>query len=156
MGQLKKEIRQGKNLPLETEVFLNVVRTADVLVRGETELLKPFGISVPQYNVLRILRGAGGEGLRCSDIAERLVARDPDVTRLLDRLERGGLASRRRDSGDRRVVVTSITPAGEDVLRSVDGPSDQVHRDQLAQLSPTELRTLCRLLEKARETPAKI
>jgi DNA-binding MarR family transcriptional regulator len=118
--------------------------------------LKPFGISVPQYNVLRILRGAGGEGLRCSDIAERLVARDPDVTRLLDRLERGGLASRRRDSGDRRVVVTSITPAGEDVLRSVDGPSDQVHRDQLAQLSPTELRTLCRLLEKARETPAKI
>ena len=118
--KLKDEIKQGRPFEsLEAEVFLNLMRTADALSRGVEEILKLAGLSHTQYNVLRILRGAGEQGLCCREVAERMITRDPDITRLLDRLERRGLLTRSRDSKDRRVITVRITPAG---LKVLEGP----------------------------------
>ena len=152
---LTREIRQNKPFAtLEEEVFLNVLLTCDVLLRAEVDVLRTADLSFPQYNVLRILRGAGAEGLPTGGIAERMVNRDPDITRLLDRLEARGLVRRARDGRDRRVVVAGITAAGLAVLRPLDGPVTRVHRDQLAHMTRKELETLIGLLEKARTPPA--
>src|SRR5207245_10164892 len=97
---------------LENEVFLNLLRTADALLRDVEQILKAVELSHTQYNVLRILRGAGRQGLACQEIGERMLTRDPDITRLLDRLEARALVSRARGRADRRVVQTRITPAG--------------------------------------------
>jgi DNA-binding MarR family transcriptional regulator len=105
-GRLRDEIKQTKPFPsLETEVFLNLARTADQTMRTIAEALKPAELSPTQYNVLRILQGAGKNGLACSEIGERLVTRDPDITRLLDRIEQRELVQRERSSSDRRVVL---------------------------------------------------
>lgn len=148
---LRDHIRQGKPLPLEVEVFLNLLRSADALSRAEAALLKSHGLGVAQYNALRILRGAGGAGLTCGEIGTRMIAKDPDVTRLLDRLSRQGLVTRARGERDRRAVTASITARGRRLLARLDGPLDDLHRRQLAHLSRAELRTLSRLLERARE-----
>ena len=139
---------------IEETVFQQVLRTADALLEPEAALLREADLSFAQYNVLRILRGAGAEGLPCGEIAERMVNRDPDITRLLDRLEARGLMRRARDRRDRRVVVAGITAAGLAVLRPLDGPVTRVHRDQLAHMTRKELETLIGLLEKARTPPA--
>lgn len=151
MASLAADIKQSKPLPLEVEVFLNLLRTADALSRAEVSLLKAHGLGVAQYNVLRILRGAGRDGLTCGDVSTRLIAKDPDVTRILDRLDRQGLIERGRHDRDRRVVRVSIAKAGLALLAKLDGPLDEVHRRQLSHLSPSELRTLSALLEKARQ-----
>src|SRR2546421_11590448 len=110
-GKLAREIHQNRPFSsVEQEVFLNVLRTADVLTTKLEAILKPFGLSPTQYNVLRILRGAGEAGLACGRIAERMITRDPDVTRLLDRLENCGLIRRARQTDDRRVVKGFINP----------------------------------------------
>src|SRR5512138_1409830 len=104
-GKLQAEIRQRKPfVSLEEETYLNLVRTADALTRELELFLQPFGLTATQYNVLRILRGAGEEGATCTAISERLLAFDPDVTRLLDRLEKSGWVQRTRSVTDRRVV----------------------------------------------------
>jgi len=90
-------------------VSLEVVRTADTLARGIVHVLKAEDVSGTQYNVLRILRGAH-EGLPCGEIANRMITRDPDITRLLDRLDARGLVARERDTADRRTVLARITP----------------------------------------------
>ena len=95
---------------VQQELFLNILRTADYLMRGLDDLLKPFTLSPPQYNILRLLRAAGESGLTCKHIGKHLITRDPDITRLLDRLEKRRLILRRRDTKDRRVVSTRITP----------------------------------------------
>lgn len=151
MAPLAADIKQTKPLPLEVEVFLNLLRTADALSRAEVSLLKTHGLGVAQYNVLRILRGAGRDGLTCGDVSTRLIAKDPDVTRILDRLDRQGLIERGRHDRDRRVIRVSIAKAGLALLARLDGPLDEVHRRQLSHLSPSELRTLSALLEKARQ-----
>src|SRR5688572_11825070 len=108
---LQSEIKQRKPFQLrEEELFLNIVRTADLLARKGSELFKDADLSPNQYNVLRILRGAGAEGLACGEVGERMVTRDPDITRLLDRLEKRDLVRRSREKGDRRVVTARITP----------------------------------------------
>ena len=94
---------------LEERVFVSLLRTADALSRGAEALLKPFNLSGTQYNALRILRGAGEEGLACREVGERLISRDPDITRLLDRMESRGWIARAREAQDRRVVKTRIT-----------------------------------------------
>jgi DNA-binding MarR family transcriptional regulator len=112
-SRLQTEIQQTKPFEsLEEEMFLNLQRTAEALMHGLEAGLKPAGLSPSQYNVLRILRGAGAEGLACGGIAERMVTRDPDMTRLLDRLEARGLVMRARDRADRRVITERITPEG--------------------------------------------
>ncbi|MCC6318114.1 MAG: MarR family transcriptional regulator [Gemmatimonadaceae bacterium] len=148
---LQRDLRQDKPFgSLEEVVFLNLLRTADDLLQGEVAVLRTADLSFAQYNVLRVLRGAGKDGLPCSAIAERLVNRDPDVTRLLDRLEQRRLVERARDSADRRVVLATITRDGLQLLKDLDGPVSAVHRDQLAHLSRRQLEQLSGLLEAAR------
>jgi DNA-binding MarR family transcriptional regulator len=137
----------------EQEVHLGILRTAEVVTRPFVELFKATGISPAQYNVLRILRGAGESGLACQEIAHRMVNRDPDLTRLLDRLQAGDLLTRQRDDVDRRVVVTRITPAGLALLAKLDAPVHDLHVRQLGHLTPGQLRTLSDLLELARGGP---
>jgi DNA-binding MarR family transcriptional regulator len=148
------EIRQGKPFAsLEEEVFLNVLRTGDALLQGETEVLRAAELTFAQYNVLRILRGAGANGASCGEVAERMVNRDPDLTRLLDRLESRGLVHRSRDARDRRVVVATITDAGKEILKSLDAPVARVHRERLRHMTREQLETLAELLALARSSP---
>jgi DNA-binding MarR family transcriptional regulator len=150
-SKLAAAIKQTKPfVSAEEEVFLAVQRTASDLNQGIAELLKPEGITAPQYNVLRILRGAGENGLACREIGDRLVTRDPDVTRLLDRIETQGLIVRARESADRRVVTTRITAKGRALLSRLDEPVAELHVRQLAHLGQTKLRKLLELLEEAR------
>lgn len=131
---------------------MNLQRAADLLLRGVEELLKPAGLTPSQYNVLRILRGAGPEGLACGEIAGRMLTRDPDMTRLLDRLDKRSLVSRVRNARDRRVVVTRITATGLKLLASLDEPVEELHEKQLRHLGRERLKQLSALLEAARET----
>ena len=148
---LGREIKKAK--PFESpqqEAFLNLARTFDVLA-GEMagSVFKPAGLSPVQYNVLRILRGAGGS-LACGEIADRMITREPDMTRLLDRLEKRGWVSRGRETSDRRVVSVRITDAGLKVLKELDPKVSAAHRKQLGHMSDAELKQLITLLEKAR------
>jgi DNA-binding MarR family transcriptional regulator len=133
----------------EEAVFLDLLRTTDMLSRGLVQVLKVEDLSSTQYNVLRILRGAR-EGLACGEIASRMITRDPDVTRLLDRLEKRGLISRCRETEDRRTVRARIAPEGLTVLARLDETVQAAHRQQLGhlgrerRLALTELLRLCR------------
>ena len=149
--RLREEIQQQKPFEsLEQEAVLNVLHTADVLLQRITAVLKPFKLSHSQYNVLRILRGAGPEGLACREIGERMITRDPDITRLLDRLEARGLLTRTRDQKDRRVITARITSEGRRLLEALDQPIGEVDRQPLQHLGEQRLRTLIQLLELAR------
>ncbi len=151
-GRLQGEIKQRKPFAsAELEAFLNLQRTADALARGLAEVLKPAGLSGPQYNILRILRGAEPGGLACREICGRMVTRDPDMTRLLDRLEARGLVMRARGQKDRRVVTTRITDKGLELLKGLDTPILEMHRKLLGHLGDQRLRSLIELLEVARE-----
>ena len=153
-GQLRAQIRQPKPFrSLEAEAYLNAQRTSTVLLAELAELLRPHELTPPQYNVLRILRGAGDAGLPSGEIGDRMVSRDPDVTRLLDRMETRGLVSRHRGSADRRVVLARITDQGRRLAEALDGPVEDMHARQLGHLSEDELRTLIALLERARREP---
>lgn len=137
---------------LEERVFESVMLAADHLLRGEVEVLRGEDLTFPQYNVLRILRGARPERPSCGAIAQQMVTRDSDLTRLLDRLEERGLVRRMRDENDRRIVTAEITDAGLHLLRKLDGPIDRVHRQQLAHMSVERLRTLQRLADEVRRS----
>lgn len=150
-GSLQKEIKQQKPFgSLAQEVVLNVMRTAGAFRKGVSEVLKPFDLTSPQYNILRILRGAPEDGLPCSEVGDRLVSRDPDVTRLLDRLEKRGFVTRGRSLTDRRVVNARITAAGHELVDQLDGPIRDAHEAQLGHMKKKNLRALVELLEKAR------
>lgn len=152
---LAEEIQQTRPFSSpEAEAYLNLVRTASVLTDAVSTLLKQEGISHPQYNGLRILRGAGPEGLPCREVGARLVARVPDVSRLLDRLHKAGWIERDRDDGDRRVVRVTLSDAGRELLSRIDEPLDALHRRQLSNLSTEELTELSRLLVLARSGAA--
>jgi DNA-binding MarR family transcriptional regulator len=133
----------------EEGAYLDLLRTTDVLSRPLADLLKREELSPTQYNVLRILRGAP-EGLTCGEIAARMITRDPDITRLLDRLETRKLVRRARDGKDRRVVVTEIAPAGLGVLARLDEPVQELHRKLLGHIGAARLRALAELLEACR------
>jgi DNA-binding MarR family transcriptional regulator len=120
-----------------------------MLSRGLVQVLKTEDLSATQYNVLRILRGAP-EGLPCGEIASRMITRDPDVTRLLDRLEKRGLISRCRETKDRRTVMARITPDGLKLLSRLDEPVQAAHRKQLGHLGRERLRVLTELLRAFR------
>jgi len=148
--RLRNEIRQKRPFDsLEQASYLNVQRTANLLVQGMADVLKPAGLTPTQYNVLRILRGAKAP-LTCGQVGERMITRDPDVTRILDRMERQGLVRRTRTAEDRRVVVTEITAKGRDALARLDEPVARLHAAQLGHMGEKKLRTLSSLLEEAR------
>ena len=134
----------------EMDTFYELQKTADLLLRGVEKTLRPLGLSHTQYNVLRILRAAGSDGLTCGQIAEQMMTRDPDVTRLLDRLGVRHLAIRWRDHEDRRVVKTRVTEHGLQILRRLDAPISGLHRRQLNHLGGRNLRQLKELLVAAR------
>lgn len=151
--RLKDEIKQTKPFrSLEEEVLLGLARTADAMARAGEEVLKASGLTATQYNVLRILRGAGSAGLSCGDVAGRMITRDPDLTRLLDRLEGHGLVTRARDGEDRRVVVTRITREGLSLLAELDEPVQAQNRKAVGHLGEQKLRSLAQLLDEARGT----
>ena len=150
-GKLQREIGQSKPFPsVEEEIFLNLQRSAEVLMRRLAEMLKPSELTPTQYNVLRILRGAEPDGLPCREIGTRMVTHDPDITRLLDRLETRGLVGRSRGEADRRVVYTRVTAEGLELLREIDGQVADFMAVQLGHLGSDRLRTLGDLLERLR------
>ena len=145
-------VAQRPRRSLETDAYVDVQRTADVLARAVSACLRRDDLSPAQYTVLRILRGAGPGGLACGAIAKRMFTRDPDVTRLLDRLEERLLVARTREPGDRRVVRTRVTAGGLRLLARLDEPIARMHAGQLGHLGPGRLRALIRLLALARST----
>jgi DNA-binding MarR family transcriptional regulator len=150
---MKKAIESGKGQRRvgcpEEALFLDLIRTTDMLTRGLGWVLKTEDLSSTQYNVLRILRGSPA-GLPCGEIANRMITRDPDVTRLLDRLEKRGLISRCRETEDRRTVMTRITADGLKLVGRLDEPVQTAHRKQLGHLGRDRLRELAELLSAAR------
>jgi DNA-binding MarR family transcriptional regulator len=150
--RLQDEIRQKKPFDsAEQEAFLSLGRTWALLEHAFAEFLKPHGITPTQYNALRILRGAGDEGLCRSAVMERMITRVPDATRLLDRLEAAGLIERQRDGADRRFVTTRIREEGLRLLAELDGPVQMLHRRLLGRLEAADQRRLIELLARARE-----
>jgi len=143
--------RTAKRRPpcAEEVAFVDLLRTCDLLSRPLPQLLKSEDLSATQYNVLRILRGSP-EGLTCGEIASRMITRDPDITRLLDRLEKRGLISRWREARDRRVVMAKITADGLKVLARLDESVEETHRKQLGHMGKEKLRALAALLNDAR------
>ncbi len=148
---LLRNVRQKPSASLPQEAFVSLARTEAVLHDGLDRVLGPRGLSLTQYNVLRILRGAAQTGLCRNEIAQRLITRMPDVTRLLDRMEASGLVSRVRSTEDRRLVNTTLTKSGRDLVGDLDAEVARVHKKQLGHLTDVELRTLIDLLNRARE-----
>lgn len=152
MASLADEIQMAKPFAVpEEEASLSIIRTSELLQQQGSTIIKPYDLTGPQYNVLRILRGSSPRGLPCGQIADRMITHDPDVTRLLDRLEARGLISRERGNQDRRVVVATITPEGLRLLQEIDPVILEYHRGQFSNLDSTELRELIRLLQLVRE-----
>jgi DNA-binding MarR family transcriptional regulator len=151
-GKLQQEIRQTRPFELiEEEAVLNILRTAEVLQQAIADFLKGFELSPVQYNVLRILRGAGPAGATCSQIGERLLTRDPDITRLLDRMEARGLLVRERSRTDRRAVITRVSAAGLALLDRLDEPVRAMNQSKMEKFSRGELAALIAGLERVRE-----
>jgi len=151
-SRLAAEIRQKKPFALlEEEAALNLVRTHEFLEQRQTDFFKRFQLTPTQYNILRILRGAGKAGVTCSQAAERMVAADPDITRLLDRLEARQLIERQRGSQDRRVVISRITTQGTALLKGIDRPLADFHKAQLGPIGKERLTQLIEILESIRE-----
>src|SRR2546423_12352240 len=152
---LQAELKQ--NIPFnsrEQEAYLSLLRTTDDLQSKVEAKLKEFGLTGTQYNALRILRGAGADGIPCSEIGERMITRDPDVTRLLDRLQKRGLVERSRGKQDRRVIYGKITAAGLKLLREMDAPVDKHGREMLRHVGQEKLQRLIDLLELVRTEKA--
>ena len=148
---LREEIRQSK--PFESsaqEAILALYRTSDVLQRWFSKLIEPHGISLQQYNVLRILRGAGKAGTPTLEIADRMVEQTPGITRLLDKLERKKLVQRERCPEDRRQVLCWITRDGLQLLAELDKPVAAAGSGAMEPLTPAEQRSLIEMLERVR------
>ena len=151
-GTLREEIRQTRPFgSLAQEATLGLFRTADLLRKRVAEVIEPSGVTQQQYNVLRILRGAGREGLPTLAIADRMIERAPGITRLIDRLVKKGLVQRERLAGDRRCVQCRITEEGAVLLASLDGTVDDVDEQLLGMLSYADQARLIELLDQIRE-----
>lgn len=151
---IQAELKQTK--PFKTaadEAYVSLQRTADMMLRRFTQFIKQWGISPTQYNVLRILRGAGPDGLCCGEISDRMITNDPDITRLLDRIEKLGWIERARSTKDRRVVLAKISKKGLELLKQMDKPIEDFNHAASAHLSDKKLRDLIGLLDEVRNRP---
>jgi DNA-binding MarR family transcriptional regulator len=149
MASLEAQTRRGsgpQQAPPEQQAFVQLVRAHGRVYAQFAAFLKQYGISEPQFNVLRILRGAGSQGMPCHHIRDRMITRVPDVTRLLDRLEQRGLVTRSRDHEDRRIVRAVLRPEAHKLLARLDEPVLGEHKRQFRGLSQWELRRLLQLL----------
>jgi MarR family transcriptional regulator, 2-MHQ and catechol-resistance regulon repressor len=152
MSDLQRELKKRK--PFESaaqEAILNILRTSDKFQNQVGKLLREYGLTSSQYNVLRILRGEGAP-LPCLEIADRMIQVVPAITGLIDRLEAQELVTRERCTEDRRVIYVAITAKAEKILKAIDQPLMDMHETLVGHLTATELRELSRLLVKARET----
>ncbi len=148
---LRDELKMAKPFKsVEEEAVLSIARTAALIEHAGSEALKPFELTITQYNVLRILRGAGSDGLCRNEVGERLVTKVPDVTRLLDRMEAADLIVRERGGRDRRFVATRITDKGLKLLEKIDRELPAIHGRQLGHVSQKRLRELISILEEVR------
>jgi DNA-binding MarR family transcriptional regulator len=148
-SDLQEKLKQTRPFTsAEEAVYLRIQIASEEMRAGFNELFKTSDLTLAQYNVLRILRGAADEGLSCREISERMINRDSDITRMLDRLEARGLIKRERQTDDRRVVLTYITKAGVELLAGLDRPVTDLHKRQLRSLTKKELETLASLLTK--------
>lgn len=143
--------RPRVTLPLPDRAFIFLLKTADSLSQEVEQLLKAHGLTGTQYNVLRILRGAKSEGLACSSIGDKMISHDPDMTRLLDRMEKRGLITRQRQTSDRRVVKGRITARGLELLKRLDRPVSALHQRQFRHVAPRQVKALMDLLERVRD-----
>jgi DNA-binding MarR family transcriptional regulator len=151
-SSLQHEIKKKTPFDLpEQEAMLNILRTSDQLQIRFTRLFRRFGLTPQQYNVLRILRGEG-RPLPILEIASRMITVVPGITGLVDRLEAASLVERKRCDSDRRVTYVAISQRASEILAEIDAPLDQLHKATLGHLTPDELHTLSRLLEKARQS----
>jgi DNA-binding MarR family transcriptional regulator len=151
-SSLAAAIKQGKPFKSpQQELYISIVKTASELSLSTGRFLRAYGITQVTYNVLRILQGSGPEGLGRNEISERMITPAPDMTRLLDRMERDGLVVRTRGQEDKRQVATTITQTGSALLARVEGPLLKLHVEQLAKLPATEIRAAIQWLEAVRE-----
>jgi DNA-binding MarR family transcriptional regulator len=142
-------------VPLEERLFVAILKIADSLSQQAEQLIKTAGLTGTQYNVLRILRGAEPEGLPCRGIGERMISRDPDMTRLLDRMEKRNLITRQRQKEDRRVIMTRVTPEGLKLLKRLDQPVHDLHKRQFRHMSAARLKQMAGLVvEVGKREPA--
>ncbi|HET6233187.1 MAG TPA: MarR family transcriptional regulator [Longimicrobiaceae bacterium] len=151
-SKIQREIKQRQ--PFRTaaqEATVSLLRTADLVRRRVTQAVEPFGVTVQQFNVLRILRGAGDEPMPTLEVADRMLEQTPGITRLLDRLEAKGLVRRERCPEDRRRVLCWITPQGLDLLRQMDAALDAADDAAIGKLDAAEVRQLITLLDRVRE-----
>ena len=146
-----KKKRTGRSAALDLrDAYVALLGTADRARRISGDTVEPYGITAQQYNVLRILRGAGPEGLPTLTIADRMIEQAPGMTRMIDRLEAKGLAARTRRPEDRRCVHCQITPKGLGLLAQLDKPVDEANKAAFAALDLQELAQLVRLLDRVR------
>jgi MarR family transcriptional regulator, organic hydroperoxide resistance regulator len=134
----------------EQQATLGLLRTSDALKRSLAQVVEPYGITPQQYNVLRILRGAGPDGLPTLTIGERMIEQTPGVTRLVDRLELKGLVARTPCPTDRRRVFCRITSVGLELLSELDEPVNRWDTQSVSVLAPSELDSLITLLDRVR------
>jgi DNA-binding MarR family transcriptional regulator len=139
---------------VEAGLFVAFLQLADTFGAQAEQVIKTAGLTAAQYNVLRILRGAGRAGLACREIGERMISRDPDITRLLDRMEKRNLITRERQSDDRRVVKTFVTPQGLELAKTLDRPVSALHKHQFHGIAPAKLKVLAGMLEEIRSQHA--
>lgn len=152
MNSQRKE--KSGSISIENQIFVAMLKAADGLAQEAEQLVKEQGLTGAQYNVLRILRGAEPEGLACGEIAERMISHDPDMTRLLDRMEKRDLITRERQTDDRRVVRARITAHGLELLKKLDGPVRALHAQQFRHMPAPRLKLLAQLLgEVSSRTP---
>jgi DNA-binding MarR family transcriptional regulator len=140
---------RATTVPLEDQLFVAILRIADALAQEAEQVIKSAGLTAAQYNVLRILRGAEPHGLLCRGIAERMISRDPDMTRLLDRMEKHAWISRQRQQDDRRVIKARITTEGLKLLKKLDQPVHELHKSQFRHMTAARLKLLSELLSEA-------
>lgn len=151
IDKLKNEIKLTRQFrSIREEAMLNLFRTSRAMEDGLVAILKEKKLSMSQYNVLRILQGAAPDGLMCSEIANRMISRDPDMTRLLDRMEKQEWINRERDKIDRRSVLVTITDAGKQLVKSLDAPVNEYVEDQFSSVTQKALRELIDTLEQSR------
>jgi len=152
VSKIQEELKQTRPFgTIEEEALVSLTRTTSRLRHTVHQTFKTIGLTPTQYNVLRILRGAGEEGLRCSEVGERLVNDDPDITRLLDRLQKQKLVRRKRDAKDRRVIYTTITPEGLRLLKEMDPVVTDQAIKLLSHMGPEKLTALLTLLDEIRD-----
>src|SRR6267142_6364735 len=137
--------------PPEARAFIAILSAADRLSQQAEQLVKDSGLTGTQYNVLRILRGAEPAGLPCKGIGDRMISHAPDMTRLLDRMEKRDLITRERQTDDRRVVKTRITPQALSLLKTLDHPIRELHKKQFAHIANARVKELAELLEEIGE-----